>query len=373
MKDQYLNRLKTLLSEYVMDEQEMADILQDYDEMYDNYKDYGMQDNEIEDKLGSPEKIIGDLTDGYIKKVQIKEQKQESKRTKIIAISPFVALVLFFVGGFGFGWWAYSWTAFLLIPMVAIISEMAGQDKHVFVALSPFIALIGFGILGFGYELWHPGWLIFLIIPVIAITTDAKGMSFLEYLTAISTFIALPIYFLYFGPQDMWVPGWLIFLMIPIIGALNETNKLRMFILEFLIIGGAVAYVYIGETYQAYDWALLAFVPIAVYGLFSTENKFFDMPREYRLLVLVLAAGYVAAGLIGNLIDYNLWGYAWLLFLLIPVYAITKETNGNERAIAITPFIAVFIFYSLGYFFGWWAFSWLAFLLIPVVAILKEA
>jgi hypothetical protein len=37
------------------------------------------------------------------------------------------------------------------------------------------------------------------------------------------------------------------------------------------------------------------------------------------------------------------------------------------------PFIAVIIFFNLGFFAGLWTISWMAFLLIPVTAIIENA
>jgi len=374
MKEQYLKELRGLLNLYNMDRTEKDDIISDYEEMYDNWTDYGMSDEEVETKLGEPSSIIGELVEGYRKiKTPGSSKELSGSRTKIIALSPFIALILFFIGGFGFNGWAYSWVAFLLIPVIAIISSMAGKEEHLLTALSPFIAVVGYGILGFFYGFWHPGWLIFLIIPVIAIVTERKTMKLFEFLTALSPFVAVSVFFIFFATNDLWVPGWLIFLIIPALGILNEKRFAKVLLWESLLLGGALGYLYIGEVYSSYDWALLAFAPLALYSFFSSDSNIFDMPWRYRFVVIGAALGYVALGLLSDTIGYNMWGYAWLLFLIIPVYAILTEVKGNEKIIALMPFISVFLFYTLGYFFGWWAYSWLAFLLIPMVAIIKEA
>lgn len=381
MKDQYLKDLRLLLDDYNMSSDEKDDIISDYNEMYDHWVEQGMNNDDVEAKLGQPESIISELVEGYRRNDEpvtyrsstSGSSKETGVRNKIIALSPFVAVILFFVLGFVFNGWAYSWISFLLIPVTAIVMSMAGRESHLLTALSPFIALIAYGVLGFFYDLWHPGWVVFLIIPVIAILTEAKSMKLLELLTALSPFVAVSVYFLYFGPNDLWVPGWLIFLIIPAIGVLNEKSFVKALIWEVLILGGAAIYIYVGEVLGAYDYALLAFVPLALYGLLNSETNFFDMPKQYRIVVIIAIVTYVALGLLSNTVGYNLWGYAWLVFLAIPVYAILHEVEGNEKIIAIMPFISVFIFFTLGFFFGWWAYSWLAFLLIPIVAIIKEA
>jgi hypothetical protein len=68
-----------------------------------------------------------------------------------------------------------------------------------------------------------------------------------------------------------------------------------------------------------------------------------------------------------------MWGYFWIVFLIIPVYVIYHEVEGDEKIIALMPFIATFIFFTLGWFFNLWAWAWIAYLLIPMVAIIKEA
>jgi uncharacterized membrane protein len=372
MKHPYIIELEELLAGYVMDQAEVNDILEDYQEMYDNYLDYGMTHDQIREKLGEPTVIIHDLTEGFVKKTVFKQQQAHSRNNKIVALSPFIALFIFFILGFAYDAWAYSWVAFLLIPVIAIITNTEKTGETI-IALTPFIAVIGYGILGFGFDLWHPGWLIFLIIPVTAILIEVRKNGLLDLLTALSPFVALVIFFLYFGENDLWVPGWLIFLMIPAIGAFHEKNKLRFFIIELLLLGGAGLYLYIGSTYDMYDWALFAFVPITIYALVTSEGSIINIPKEYRIIILIAGVIYIGLGLLSPVVGYNLWAWAWLIFFLIPVYAILTEADKNEQIVAIMPFISVVIFYTLGFFFGWWAYSWMAFLLIPVVAIIKEA
>ena len=75
----------------LLEENEKVDIINDYDDMYNNWIDQGMDTDEVEAKLGEPRKIIGALVEGY-KRVK----KPEPKGQKIIAVSPFIALVIFF-------------------------------------------------------------------------------------------------------------------------------------------------------------------------------------------------------------------------------------------------------------------------------------
>jgi uncharacterized membrane protein len=368
MKNKYLEDLRNLLDQYNMDETEKDDIISDYSEMYDNWIDYGMSPEEVESKLGKPRSIISDLVEGY-KRIFTGKSKQKSKgHEKYIALSPFVSLVIFFIIGFVYDGWVYGWMVFLLIPITAIVLEMGSEkDPHMFTALSPFLVTIVYFYIGFEHNLWHPGWLIFLLIPIVAIFIERKTMSALNLLVALSPFAAL-IAFFYLGEQDLWIPGWLVFLAIPMLGVLNEKRASKVFLWELLFIVGIGGYLYIGYTFEEWNLALLAFIPVVVYALLQDEEGFRAMPKEYRIVVLVAAVLFGAVGFL-----FTAWGISWMFFLIIPVYAINKEVEGDEKVIALMPFISLVIFFSLGWFLGLWAFSWIAFLLIPVVAIIKNA
>ncbi len=367
MKNEYLSKLKSLLDQYNMEEVEKKDIVNDYDDMYNNWIEYGMSEEQVEEKLGEPSKIIKELTEGYKKVTTVKRQQQASKNNKIIAVMPFVSLIAFFIIGFGFDGWAWGWLTFLLIPVVAIIVEMVhNKDKHVLTALSPFAAVIGYLVLGFYYGLWHPGWLVFLVIPVIAIITEGKEIGFLNTLVSLSPFAAL-IAFFYLGEQGLYNPGWIVFLVIPALGVLNEKNKVKMLLWEVFIIGGALGYLYIGST-LSYQYAWLTFAPLVIYSLTQSDTGFIHMPFVYKMLTLGTIAAYVLFGF-----TLGLWGFAWIVFLIIPVYAIITEVDGDEKIIALMPFVSLVIFFTLGWFFVLWHLSWMAFLLIPIVAIIKEA
>ena len=366
MKTEYLKILRELLDRYQMEEEEKQDIVNDYNDMYENYLDYGMTDFEVQDKLGKPKSIIGSLVEGY-KRVPTKT----TKSSKLIAIMPFISLVIFFIAGFVFEAWAYGWMAFLLIPVVAIVSEMGvKKGNHVTTALSPFAAVIVFFILGFGFNLWHPGWVVFLIIPVLGIFNSRDGMKPIELLTALSPFIALLAYVFLVVEYELWHPGWTVFILIPAVGLLNEKNVGKMLLSELLLLGGTAAYLYLGYTYQdMWGYAALTFLPFAAYSMYIGNVSLWDedIPNGYKIVILASLITYFAVSFISGW-----WAITWIIFLAIPVYAISRETKGSERFIAITPFVAVTIFMLLGFIFGAWAWAWIAFLIIPISAILKS-
>jgi hypothetical protein len=366
MKNDYLNKLREQLDRFDMEETEKLDIISDYDDMYENWLDCGMSEEEVELKLGKPNKIIGSLTEGY-KKIQ----KPIGKGGKFIAITPFIATIAFFIIGFGFNGWVYGWMVFLLIPVSAIIIEMGKSDKeHITTALSPFIATVGYFILGFYYNLWHPGWIIFLIIPILGVFNSRKDMDFKTLLTSLSPFAAV-IIFVFLGEEGLWNPGWLIFLIIPSFGLLHDHNKGRMMLNFVLILVGVLGYLYVFE-YTDFHWAygLIAFAPLVILNIINGNIQITggdEVPLGYKLVVISAVVSYFIISF-----ATGWWVISWLVFLAIPVYAISRETDGNAKVISLTPFIAVTIFMLLGFFFNLWAWAWLAFLIIPVTAIIKE-
>lgn len=366
MKNNYLDELKLLLDNYKMKRAEKDEIVADYADMYDGYFGKGIADDEIVKKLGSPRSIIRELTEGF-KKVE----KPLPGGERIIALTPFIALIAFFILGFGFDLWHPGWVVFTIIPVTAIVIELGKtRDEHLTTALSPFFASLLYLYLGFYHGLWHPGWIVFIIIPMLGIWNSRRTLTKLDLIVSLSPFVA-GIAYVILGLQGYWTEGWLVFLIIPMIGTLNEKNKLMMLLMESLFIIGILGYLYIGYTYPEY-WAygLFAFSPIVILGFITgnVEVTFVGAPKDYRYVIFTSLAIFLLLGFI-----FNLWGVAWLVFLSIPVYAIQKEVGGNEKIVAISPFVALTIFFVLGYFFGLWAWSWMAFLLIPMVAIIRNA
>ena len=367
MKNNYLQTLREQLDRFVMDESEKQDIINDYDDMYENWLDCGMSEDEVEVKLGKPNKIIGSLVEGY-KRVP----RPKSKGTKVIALMPFVSTIIFFILGFGYNGWEYAWMAFLLIPVVAIISEMGQSDPtHMTTALSPFIAAVTYFIIGFYYGLWHPGWMIFLIIPILGVFNSRREMDFKTLLVSLSPFAAT-IAFVLFGEQGLWNPGWLIFLIIPILGLMFDDKKGRRALNLAFIFLGIIGYLYVYEyTDLAWGYGLIAFAPFIILNVINgniTITGGEDVPMAYKIVVASTVITYLVVSFVTGL-----WILTWLIFLAIPVYAILRETDGNAKIISLMPFISLTLFMTVGYFGDLWAWSWIAFLLIPIVAIVKEA
>ncbi len=379
MKEKYLEELKKLLTEYDIKQDEIDDILADYGEMIEDALGKNMSDEQIIKMIGSPKQVVNDLSEEFEKDEEFiyihrgGHGKHANKDNKIVALMPFISVIIFFILGFGFELWHPGWLVFLSIPMVAImVNAFEKNSLNGILALSPFVAVIIFLILGFAWDFWHPGWLIFLIIPVLGILSGYKTMKFLSFLTSISPFIAALTFVLVGTYTGLWNPIWLIFLIIPMIGILTEKKLWKVLLLEFSFLVAITVYLLAGYLESQWGLGLFAFlIPVGV-SILTSDDSFLVITNKNKdvwLLFLFVLAVYIGLGVLTG----DTWGYLWMIFLGIPVYAILKHAPKENAIVAIMPFLATVIFFSLGYFFSFWAFSWLAFLLIPMVAIIKNA
>lgn len=378
MKKEYLEALEERLNEYDISQSEITDILSDYCEMIDDAIAKHLSDEEIIKMIGTPKQVSKDLSEEIEKAEDYVYIRGEHHHTgnigknKIVALMPFISLIIFFILGFGFELWNPGWMVFLLIPISAIIVNVFNRKfSHGLVAISPFIALIIYFILGFGFELWHPGWLVFLLIPVMGVISGRKKKKLIPFLTALSPFVAILAFILVSTYAGYWQITWMIFLIIPMIGILNEKKIWKIIVLEASLIIAIGGYLYLGYGENEWVYSLLVFlIPVGV-SLLLNEGEFLVIKTGNKnewLLFLLLAAIYFGAGFLFG----STWGWLWMIFLILPVYAIFTHANEKDKLIAIMPFLSVFIFYTLGYFFGYWMYSWIAFLLIPMVAIIKN-
>ena len=320
MLNDFVKELKKLLDDY-RDNQEhvdaqlnnkIEDIIADYTQMYEDAKNSGLSDEEVVWKLGTPLSIVTELG------MTLPTKPGEDK-----------------------GW------------------------KGKIVALSPFISVIAFFVLGFQFDLWHPGWLVFLLIPVTAIILNAEGFNAKS--VALSPFVAIVAFFLLVDAGLAHV-GWLVFLIIPMLGMLHEKNKLRVIAFELCMGLSIAGYLYLALVINALQYAYLAFIPVALY--------FLTYPETYKQIkkLFTTLIGWVVIGstvlfiLLGYLFDA--WYWAWLLFLLIPVTAIIQHAGKKARLVALSPFVATVLFFALGFLADGWSYAWIAYLLIPIVAII---
>lgn len=365
MKHDYLKALKEKLNEFQASKQDIDDILSDYEQLYDDAYDKYQDHDKVKEILGHPKDVAHELID------TLHIKKEKGIKTKIIAIMPFISVILFMELGFGYDLWHIGWLVFLLIPMTAIL--FSTRLKEGIIAISPFVSVIVYLILGFGFDAWHPGWLVFLSIPVISILLSAKTK---DIPVSISVFVSVIVFVLVGTLYDIWNPTWLIFLSTPMIGVLYKENKFHVVIYELSFVLAIGIYLFVGYTYGLWQWGALGFILPVLVGLIFGDvligwvypPKGLERTKFYIMALTILSAlGAFLA--LGYLLDG--WAYAWQVFLLIPVIAIL--INKPRQLTPIMPFVAVVLFFSLGYFFDLFHISWMAFLLIPMVAIMENA
>jgi len=364
MKTTYLESIKHLLERYEISNEDLHDILNDYSQMFDDGLVRGLSESEVIKTLGSPERVVSELSDGFKKRVK------PHRGGKLVALMPFISVIVFFALGFGFNLWDPGWMVFLMIPMMAIIVDgFNNRNIQTLTALSPFITAIAFYILGTVFNAWNPGWLIFLLIPVSGICFSSKGRSFLHTLTALSPFLAVTSFVLLGTYAMLWNPGWLVFLLIPMIGILNNKNKRHVFWYELSFLAAISIYLALGYLHNAWALGLFGFLIPLCYGILSgnIQFSFRGIRLSYILSIFAITLVYIACGIL-----FSAWPYLWVLFLLIPVIGILKHAPKKDRFVACSPFLAVTIFFLFGWFFNLWHISWLVFLIIPMAGILKE-
>ncbi len=359
MINQYVEKLKTLLNQYEISNQEKQDIIDDYIQMIEDGKYKGLSDKEIINMVGTPEKIVKELRYEY----------KKNGSEKLIALSPFVSFIIFMILGFTRNLWHPGWLIFILIPITAIIVSML-NEKHLFTALSPFISFSVFILVGLIYDIWHPTWLIFLIIPMLGIINSRDEMDKLTLFTALSPFISLITFILigyHFGHYHL---VWLVFLIVPLLGIGYENNIKHKALLYISLSISTALYLYITLFFDNWTIGLLAFILFVLTGLYTgtIQIDFIGTSKVDRLIIIIPIILFTCIGSI-----FDLWAISWLLLLIIPVSMIIKYGDKNHLLTPLSPFIAVTIFVLLGYLYSLWHPAWIVLLLIPIVAIIENA
>lgn len=316
MKNEYLSQIRKLFQQYEISDIELNDIINDYDQMYQDGLARGLTDAEVIDFLGKPEKVVDGLSENY----ELKYERSVRSGNKVVALMPFIASISYF-------------------------------------------------ILGYFFHLWHPGWLVFLLIPMIAIVTNAKT-SFIATLTALSPFVATITFILLGTYLNAWIPGWTVFLIIPLIGALNDTKKFKSIGFALSIVVACGIYFYVGYVLNDWNLGALGFILPVGFALLTNEINISvswgGLPEKLAILgslIIYFVCGYF----------FHTWATLWMIFLLVPMIAIIIHVKKKDMLVALSPFLSVMIFFSLGYFFDLWAVSWMIFLVIPMIAIITHA
>lgn len=90
-------------------------------------------------------------------------------KAKIIGITPFVALIAFFLTGkFVEDAWGWNWSFFLLIPLVSIILGINfKKPKKVISSVLGLMIISAYLISGIFYNCWNWNWIMFFAFPII--------------------------------------------------------------------------------------------------------------------------------------------------------------------------------------------------------------
>lgn len=362
----YLESLKERLLDYQIDETLLLKILSDYKEKISKINEDDF--DALVKKLGDPREEINKIVIEY--KLKLKENEGKETNT-IIAMVPFISLVIYMVLGFGFDLWHPGWLVFIIIPLLALAFTVFYDNLIAgIIAISPFVIIISYFFVGFYYGIWHPTWLVFLLLPLIGVFSNYKSMSLKSFLFVVSPFVALIAYMFLGSFLHIWSRGWVIFLLVPMTGVLQENNSKRLLIYELslllaIIVGIITPYFTSSWGYSFFGLLIPAFVFIG-YG----EDSIIKFTKETIidwLVFLTLASIFLIIGIL-----YNAWGYIWMVLLIFPAYEIIKQAPDNAKIYYIMPFVSLAIFYSLGYFYGFWKYSWLAIILIPIVYFIER-
>lgn len=96
--------------------------------------------------------------------------------------------------------------------------------KNKVIAITPFVCMIIFGILWKVFNKAHPGWVVFLLIPLMPVLLGKKKIS--------STAIIIIIYIVVSIVSGWWHVTWVILLLIPIVNILMLPSD-RFYIKKF--------------------------------------------------------------------------------------------------------------------------------------------
>lgn len=315
-KKDFLKELETELKNRGTRVSDIKEVLDDYEAMINEALLNGEDETVFVEGLGRPSKIVKSLN---LKKTQLQNNKE-----KIIGISPFVAIIIFFLVGFLLNGFMYSWLAFLLIPITAILLEERGIEKTI--GLSVFVAIFVYFSIGFGFQLWHPGWVVFLLLIPIGLWGEKKSNPLILTIASLSL---IGVYTFLEFTQPSWVNYFVLIPLIPI--------------------------------------ALISGVLKVELGDIKAQLKVWILGA---IILIVLTSFYIYLGL-----AFGWWHPGWLIFMLVPILGLLYSQwikKEKQPLVAYMPFISVILFILIGEIWNGYAYSWLVFLLIPVVGVLSE-
>ena len=215
MKQEYLNNLRAYLKERQVKAEDIEDIIIDYNDMYEGYLEKGYTDQEIYEKLGKPSEVYKSIkgTVSYF-------ISNTYKKNKIVALSPFIAVILFVVIGQITKVYHPTWLVFLLIPISGVLSGETNIGNKI-VGLTPFISTVVFLVLGISFDIWHPTWLVFLLIPISSLLKNP-----IKNIVGLVLFLGIVASFLLTHFRILeWKYAWLLLILFLVVASLTEVRK----------------------------------------------------------------------------------------------------------------------------------------------------
>lgn len=325
-KQEFLAELQLKLKEYKYEPSVIADVLEDHQTMIEEAVERGRTEEEYISTLSTPKQIARSLKG---------VEKRNEKEPKLVALSPFIATIAFFLLGFLYNAWHPGWLVFLGIPIAGVLFGTDAGDDTRLVALSPFIATIVFFLIGtytptiLGYTFsYADAWLVFFIIPILGLANDKTVLGRISFIA----FIVVPLIYFYLQLTNPSVYNYTVFLLLAVLGVASGVIKIKISI-------------------ELGEWRTqLRNIIIVV------------------LALVLITATYVYVGLFNN--GWHPW---WVLFLLLPMIIIFISNDSDRLSlVAYSPFVATIAFVLVGHYYNAYQLSWLFFLAIPILGVLED-
>lgn len=340
-KTEYLKLLNEALTEQDIDQSDIDDILLDYSDMYDDAKDKGLEVDEVYQLLGHPSQVINELRDTLALRKQIQYRRKLISLSPFIAVITFMIIGLT-TGTYHPTWLIFL---IIPMSGIIFSSKKESKKEYLsssitvhrtnrlnkkIVALTPFIALIIYILIRDISAISDITWMIFLIIPISSLLFTKNKLKKLIYLASLTLSIG---FYLFMGyAQNDFRIGLLGFVL-PVIVALaygdiihiNFTRNFELkgldesretLVLSTVIILSFISFILLGifSGGWAFLWMIFLSIPVAAIYLFDT-SKTLTPYTPFAAVIIFFTLGYF----------FDLFHISWLAFLLIPIVAILEN------------------------------------------------